>query len=140
MQHHTRTHRILILSASLLLGIVFAAVAAAGGPHCGRCGGTAAGESYPCADAGCGPRYCGPWHGPCDPCDGCNRWVGANGARQGPELLAPWQLPPGRGFTAPADLGYQRPIGVCGEGGPCAACDTCPPHHCLGWLRPASWF
>jgi hypothetical protein len=137
-----RNH-VLILVTSFLAGIVAAAVASAGGHHCGRCGGTAAGESYPYGDLGCGPRYCGPWHGPCDPCDACGRWVGCNGARQGPEMLAPWQLPPGRGFTKPADLGYQRPIGVCGEGGPCEECVSCQPHDGVGrgrgWLRP-SWF
>ena len=143
MSSHSSISRILILGTSLLAGVVFAAVAAAGGDHCGRCGGTAAGTNYPCRDDGCGPRYWGPWHGPCDPCDGCGRWVGCNGARQSPEMFAPWQLPPGRGFTKPADLGYERPIGVCGEGGPCDACHDCQPHHGFGqgwgWLRP-SWF
>ena len=55
-------------------------------------------------------------------------------------MLAPWQLPPGRGFTKPSDLGYQRPIGVCGEGAACEECESCgpTPHHAWGWLRPAA--
>jgi len=49
------------------------------------------------------------------------------------DMLAPWQLPPGRGFTKPSDLGYERPIGVCGEG---SGCQACGPHHGLGLLWP----
>lgn len=129
-------HRIVILGTSLLAGIVFAAIASAGGHH----GGGVAGTTTPCGDCGCGPRYWGPWHGPCDPCDACGRWRGCNGATQGAEQFAPWQLPPCRGFTRPADLGYTRTIGVCGEGEPCEACATCGPHHGRCWLRPTTWF
>jgi hypothetical protein len=136
MQNRTLTNRIIVLGTSLVAGIVVAAMASAGGHHCGRCGGTAAGTTYPCRDAGCGPRYCGPEHWQ-DPCDGCGRWIGCDGSRQGTDMLAPWQLPPGRGFTKPSDLGYERPIGVCGEGGPCSECEACePPHHAWGWRRP----
>ena len=83
---------------------------------CGPCGG-AAHATTPYGDLGCGPKYCGAVHDdPCgvDPCDSCNRWRGCNGAREMPEMLAPWQLPPGRGFRSGADVGY-RP-------GPCTAC------------------
>ena len=124
MRDRTLKNRIVILATSLVAGIVVAAIASAGGPPCGRCGGTAAGTTYPCRDHGCGPRYCGPEHWR-DPCDGCGRWVGCNGQRQGPEMLAPWQLPPGRGFTKAADVGYGPVIGVCGEGAACGDCGPC---------------
>jgi len=83
---------------------------------CRDCRGTAAGMPTPSGDTGCGPRYCGEKHEPSrpDPCDCCNRWRGCNGAREMPEALAPWQLPPGRGFQSGAAVGY-RP-------GPCTAC------------------
>ena len=55
MQNRTLTSRIIVLGTSLVAGIVVAAMASAAGPHCGRCGGTAAGTTYPCRDAGCGP-------------------------------------------------------------------------------------
>jgi len=131
-------NRIVILAASLLAGILVAAVASAG-QHCGRCGGTAAGTTTPCGDHGCGPRWCGPEHRQ-DPCDGCVHWAGCNGARPGPDLVTPWQLPPGRGFVPASDLGYQPPIGVCGEGGPCESCRDAAPFHCCRWLCPLSWF
>lgn len=90
-----------------------AAVADAGG-H--ACRGTAGGMMTPCGDTGCGPRYCGEKHEPSrpDPCDACNRWRGCNGARELPDTLAPWQLPPGRGFQSPQAVGYRS--------GPCLAC------------------
>jgi len=85
-----------------------------------------------CHDCGCGPRYWGavhdePW---CpDPCDACGRYRGCNGARQAPEMLAPWQLPPGRGFTPPRQLGW-RPL-------PCVDCaNGCP--ECRA-RYPARW-
>jgi hypothetical protein len=89
---------------------------------CGPCGGVG-GSSTPYGDTGCGRRYCGakhdePWTP--DPCDACNRWRGCNGAREMPEQLAPWQLPPGRGFRTAADVGY---LGN-GGGGPCTECWT----------------
>ena len=72
----------------------------------------------PGGDTGCGPRYRGEKHEPSrpDPCDACNRWRGCNGAREMPEMLAPWQLPPGRGFQPPAACGYRA--GPCRECGP----------------------
>lgn len=89
---------------------------------CGPCAG-AGGTSTPYGDTGCGRRYCGakhdePWTP--DPCDCCNRWRGCNGAREMPEQLTPWQLPPGRGFRNAADVGY---LGN-GGGGPCNECWT----------------
>ncbi len=67
------------------------------------------GATTPCGSEGCGPRYWGPRSAePCgpDPCDNCNRWHDCNGRSRGPDLLAPWQLPPGRGFMAPSEVGY----------------------------------
>jgi hypothetical protein len=91
---------------------------------CGPCGG-AGGTVTPYGDTGCGPRYCGakhdePWTP--DPCDGCNRWQGCNGARERPDMLAPWQLPPGRGFQTAADVGYAGN----GGGGTCFECRKPP--------------
>jgi hypothetical protein len=87
---------------------------------CGPCGG-AGGTVTPYGDTGCGPRYCGAKHdelcGP-DPCDACNRWRGCNGAHERPDVLAPWQLPPGRGFQTAADVGYAGN----GGGGACLEC------------------
>ena len=87
---------------------------------CGPCGG-AGGTVTPYGDTGCGPRYCGAKHdelcGP-DPCDACNRWRGCNGAYERPEMLAPWQLPPGRGFQTAAEIGYAGN----GGGGACLEC------------------
>ncbi|MCE9632520.1 MAG: hypothetical protein K8S94_17685 [Planctomycetia bacterium] len=112
------------LMVLVVASIVVSAAARAGDP-CGKCVAckkTAAGDETPYGDTGCGPRYCGavheePW---CpDPCDRCARWRGCNGTRQGPEKLAPWQLPPGRGFQSGEDVGYFAPR--CGE------CQTCGP-------------
>jgi len=87
---------------------------------CGPCGG-AGGTVTPYGDTGCGPRYCGAKHdelcGP-DPCDACNRWRGCNGAYERPDMLAPWQLPPGRGFQTAAEIGYAGN----GGGGACLEC------------------
>lgn len=87
------------------------AVEARAGSPCGPCGpcGSVAGATTPYGDTGCGPRYWGavhdePWVP--DPCDGSGRWRGCNGVGQGPEMLAPWQLPPGRGLATAAQLGY----------------------------------
>lgn len=67
------------------------------------------------AGTGCGPRYWGAYHSEplrCDPCDACNRWRGYCGGHEMPEKLAPWQLPPCRGFRSPAEVGY-GPVNVC---------------------------
>jgi hypothetical protein len=104
--------------ASLLVG---ASAACAGGP-CRGCGDTAAGQEYQCRDGGCGPRYFGavfeelPWKDPCD-CQG-NRCD----VPQGLDMLAPWQLPPCRGFTPPKHLGYGPTQGVCDNPGKCHPC------------------
>ena len=93
------------------------------GSACG-CQPTAAGAETPCGDTGCGPRYWNAVHDEIwvpDPCDACNRWYGCNGVRQMPDMLAPWQLPPGRGFMSAEDVGYRAP-------GPCTTC------------RPGCWF
>lgn len=101
---------------TIALIVSLAAVAATAAEPCRGCRGTAGGMPTPYGDTGCGPRYCGEKHEPSrpDPCDCCNRWRGCNGAREMPEMLAPWQLPPGRGFKSGADVGY-RP-------GPCTDC------------------
>ena len=103
-------------------------VAAAGGwcRHCDDCRRTAAGESYD--GTGCGPRVYGPAHepvGPIDQCDACARFAGCEGYRQTPELLAPWQLPPGRGFRPPEAFGYWT--------GPCGDCAACSPRRAWPW-------
>ena len=116
--------RVAVLSVGVA-AILFAQPVVAGEPSrgcrsCGPCGG-AGGQMTPYGDTGCGPRYCGAQHAdPCgvDPCDSCNRWAGCNGAREMPDMLAPWQLPPGRGFRTAAELGYDGG----GGGGICADC------------------
>ena len=113
-------HRIIVGLAFLTLW----SVASAGEPcgACSHCKKTAAGNETPYGDTGCGPRYCGAKHEECwapDPCDACVRWKGCNGARQMPEKLAPWQLPPGRGFQSGADVGYRA--------APCGTCNPCGP-------------
>ena len=113
-----------------VVALVAALVAlGAGGPgmagdHCRNCGRTAGGQTTPYGDTGCGPRYWGAWHDEPrtpDPCDACNRWRDCHGGREMPEAVAPWQLPPGRGFVAPAALGY-RPV----------RCTSCGPSF-RGW-------
>ena len=92
---------------------------------CGSCGGLAA------TDCGCGPRYWGEKdeRGPPDACDGCARWRDCHGSMPTPEWLAPWQLPPGRGFRGGAAVGYQP-----------AACGDCSPAGGCGWkLWPGLW-
>ena len=115
------------LAALLLAGLLAAATltAVAGEPagrcrECGPCGGLG-GVSTPYGDTGCGPRYSGAIHDDpygVDLCDSCNRWRGCNGAREQRELLAPWQLPPGRGFQNAAQAGYAGN----GGGGTCVEC------------------
>ena len=94
--------------------------ARAGGLFCG-CGPTAAGATTPDGDTGCGPEYHGAVHDEplcVDPCEGCGRWRGCDGARQMPDWLAPWQMPPGCGFRSPSELGYRCVPGPC-PAGPC---------------------
>lgn len=135
----------LLITATVM---VLSAVTASAGDFCATCRPprpckpSAWGMEPPCGDTGCGPRYWWPCHDePCppDPCDACNRWFGCNGARQGPDLLAPWQLPPGRGFMPPETQGYITPD-------PCSNCATGPLGGCLGgclaklgWLCPVHW-
>ncbi len=103
-----------ILAALVVMVCGFVAAVADAGGH--SCRGTAGGMTTPGGDTGCGPRYCGEKHEPSrpDPCDACNRWRGCNGARELPDMLAPWQLPPGRGFQTPQAVGYHS--------GPCRRC------------------
>lgn len=75
--------------------------------HCPSCGPGAGGSPY--GNTGCGKRYWGAVHeqGWCpDPCDHCARWRGCPDGMPGLETLAPWQLPPGRGFVSPEHMGY----------------------------------
>jgi len=98
----------------------FVAVTAEANGACQACRGTVGGMTTPYGDTGCGPRYCGAKHEPSrpDPCDACNRWRGCNGAREMPEHLAPWQLPPGRGFQPAEAFGYHTaPCRSCGPSG-----------------------
>ena len=109
------------------------------------------GETMPCGSQGCGPRYWGPrGEEPCgpDPCNNCNRWHDCNGASRGPDLLAPWQLPPGRGFMTPAEVGYipEDPcddcnrINCCLFGGPSCLQKINPCHpDCILTLFPWPW-
>ena len=89
--------------------------------HCAACGCGAGGSPY--GNTGCGPRYWGavPEEGWCpDPCDRCGRWRGPCGTMPGSDLLAPWQLPPGRGFMTAEQVGYDT------RGG----CDRCQYRRC----------
>ncbi len=115
------------------LAIVFAVMAggAVAGGRCRDCAGCrdAAGGS-PYGTTGCGPRVYGPCHepvGPRDQCDACGRFAGCEGYRQLPDMLAPWQLPPGRGFRPPEAFGYLS--------GPCSECATCGPRQPWSWGR-----
>ena len=112
---------------------------------------SAVGETTPCGSEGCGPRWWGPRSAePCapDPCDTCNRWHDCYGRSRGPDLLAPWQLPPGRGFMAPADVGYisENPCDDCNKincclfGGPSCLrkINPCYPD-CILTLFPWPW-
>jgi hypothetical protein len=110
------------LTRSLLgCGLIwFLTMTAEAGGACHGCRATAGGMTMPCGDTGCGPRYWGAKHEQSrpDPCDACNRWRGCNGAREMPEQLAPWQLPPGRGFQPAEALGYRvGPCRTCGPSG-----------------------
>lgn len=124
--------RLLMLAALVSLACGPSWLLAAGHTHTGHahkgqpcgCRPTTGGAKTPCGDTGCGPRYWNAVHDEVwlpDPCDACNRWYGCNGARQMPDMLAPWQLPPGRGFMSAEDVGYRAP-------GPCTTC------------RPGCWF
>ena len=128
------TRHIVSLIVALTAGLaVFAVVHAAG--HCRHCGGNAAGQATPYRDSGYGAKYCEPEHWQ-DPCDACGRWLGCHGARQSPDMLAPWQRHPGCGFVSPAEMGYTCPLGVCGYGAPCGGCSSVGPCGGWNWLRP----
>lgn len=105
---------LLTLSGIALVALPFGAVGqAVAGEfpkvfHCPSCGPGAGGSLY--GNTGCGRRYWGAVHeeGWCpDPCDQCGRWRGCHGAMPGLDMLAPWQLPPGRGFMTPEQVGYE---------------------------------
>lgn len=99
--------RVVLTFVVLFIAAIHTAGAAASAP-CRSCGPGIAGMETPCGETGCGPRYRGVIHEPSrpDPCDCCNRWRGCQGAAQAPEMLAPWQVPPGRGFMSAEDMGY----------------------------------
>ena len=105
--------------------------AAPAGDHAG-CPPTAGGAAW-CGPQ-CGPRYRGEIFEPSrpDPCDACGRWRGCNGLRESPDMLAPWQLPPGRGFQSAAQVGYD-------EG--CGRCRSCGPRwpSLTGWASLSDW-
>jgi len=115
---------VVVLAGLCLGGLVGQAQAEVPCQSCQKCGPSGHGETTPCGDTGCGPRYRGPRHdepGWPDPCDECNSWRDCNGVSRPPEMLAPWQRAPGRGFQAPEEVGYivDNP------------CDTC--HQCCLW-------
>lgn len=110
---------ITVATLGLVVGIL--AQAALAGGTCRSCR-TAGGAPTPYGDTGCGPRYWGAVHDELrcpDPCDACGRFTGRGCQRlqQPPEMLAPWQLPPGRGFQPASACGYAAP-GGCGGCGP----------------------
>lgn len=110
------------------------------GGHCAACGPTVGGQDY--GHTGCGPRYWGAvYEDPhcVDPCDSCNRWRGPHGVRQGPDLLAPWQLPPGQGFLSAEQVGWvSGPCSTCGPGSAAAPCGSCEPcgHSFKHFVKP----
>ena len=113
------------LGGAVLAVVVTGGMAVAGWP-CFGCRETVAGSPY--GVTGCGPRVYGPCHepvGPIDQCDACGRFAGCEGYRQTPEMLVPWQLPPGRGFRPPEAFGYLP--------GDCSECAACAPRS--GWPR-----
>jgi hypothetical protein len=101
------------LAALVAVGMCAPAGAIAAEHACRGCRGAAASWG----GTGCGPRYHGAVHeepNTPDPCDHCVRWRGCNNARQMPDMLAPWQLPPGRGFQTAEQMGWRS--------GPCTTC------------------
>ena len=111
------------ISGAVFVVVALAATATAGWPVHACRGETAAHAAYD--GSGCGPRVWGPVHEPVDgidQCDACARFRGCHGYRQMPDLLAPWQLPPGRGFRPAQACGYAvRPCTACGPcGGLCS--------------------
>lgn len=125
----------------IVLGIVLVAllicslgqfVSTASAGECRKCKGPYGGKTSPCGDTGCGPRY---WGAFCDepfspdPCNCRNEWAG--GCFQSPslDLLAPWQMPPGKGFWSPKQCGYATEC----------ACQTCGPKGLLHCFKPRYW-
>lgn len=106
----------IVRTRTLAVAVVVAVLAPAALAVAGGHGTTAGGMTTPCGATGCGPRYWGAQFdeplGP-DPCDRCGNWRGCGGVRT-PERLAPWQLPPGCGFTLPA--GAPAPCAHCSAG------------------------
>jgi len=105
-------------------------LAAAG--ECRACRGPYGGKTMPCEDTGCGPRYWGAfWDEPnCpDPCDCRNQWRKGQFKSPSLDLLAPWQMPPGKGFWTPEQCGYAT------EG----HCHSCGHGWCPNWLKPSWW-
>lgn len=83
--------------------------------------------------SGCGPRYFGARHeeSNCpDPCDCRARWVDCHGNRQLPDMLAPWQLPPNRGFQPAEHFGWM----------PDHDCESCNHHARGGGLFGWHWW
>ncbi|MFM7107684.1 MAG: hypothetical protein ACKOZU_03640 [Planctomycetaceae bacterium] len=117
---------VVVKVGAAILAIVMGGAAVAGDrcPVCRGVGGA------PYRGTGCGPKVYGPVRepvGPIDQCDACGAFHGCDGYRQLPDLLAPWQLPPGRGFQPPEAFGYLS--------GPCAECAACGPRG----GRPRAW-
>ena len=128
--------RQLLLRFALMAGFSAGGVfsqAADGCRHCVNQGALSGGQKTACGETGCGPRYWGAfWDEPnCpDPCDCRNQWRGGQFKSPSLDLLARWQLPPGKGFRSPEQCGYAT------EG----HCHSCGHGWWPHWLTPGGWF
>lgn len=126
----THIRRVLVVLAVVAV-TVLAGGGSASAADCQRCRGPYGGKTMPCDETGCGPRY---WGAYCDepncpdPCNCRNEWCGGGFKSPSLDLLAPWQMPPGKGFWSPEQCGYAT-----GE------CHTCGPGGWMHHLKPAWW-
>ena len=121
-----------MLRIVMLLSLLAAGIGSATAGDCRACRGPYGDKTMPCEDTGCGPRYWGAvFEEPnCpDPCNCRNEWVGGGFKAPSLDLLAPWQMPPGKGFWSPEQCGYAT------EG----HCQTCGPRGWLHACKPRWW-